>query len=247
MEEIMQIIRPAHTLLVLMAILALSACAPAVTLTQTSAPPTMPATISPIATTPGPVTCSSISASNDVGLTLLVMPDGVGVYLGSTTDIEFTPGGYCPSNETDQVVLRNGQVAIRSLLPLGESISVTSHGNFIATINDTGLVSYDPTSGIFQVSCSNGSCTLGTDLRYMNSLACGESGFLDSNGSFSGPFPVDQDSLAVFGDWLLSKCLQTATSTPTPPVGTPDTAATATAYCASFNEQFPLTPCPPQP
>lgn len=47
------------------------------------------------------------------------------------------------------------------------------------------------------------------------------------------PTPIDAKILVV---------------TPTPgPTDTPDFAATATAACASFNQQFPGTPCPGTP
>jgi hypothetical protein len=58
-------------------------------------------------------------------------------------------------------------------------------------------------------------------------------------GAVSEPIWVDLSTLMQYGDWVMPKC-----SIPPTEVPTPDKPGTATAYCASHNSQFPLTPCP---
>jgi hypothetical protein len=203
-------------------------------------------------TTPLTGKCDPITASNDIGMTILTLPDGSLIYLAESTEIEFTPAGYCQGVDEHRILLNQGQVAIHSLLPEGKWTVVRSPDGYLAKVGDTGLVSFDPEGRGFTLACTNGSCALGVNVDTLTLLGCGESAELDATGNFIGPFNVDTDSLVQFGQWLQPKCAPAQTSTPKSPTNTLipatetlDAAATATASCASFHRQFPLTPCPP--
>lgn len=219
---------------VLLAVILLSSCSPATTIAPTN-PPEPGATLVP-------QKCDPLFASNDTGLSVLRMPDGSEIYLAENTEIEFLPGGYCTGYDRLQIVLKRGRIAILSL-PQGEEINVTNPQGYTATLNDTGLVDYDPKTNVLLLACTNGPCALGVDYQHQTNLVCGESRSIGSNGTISEVLPIDPAMLSVFGSWLLPKCIATATGTPIP-TGTPDMAATATASCADFQGQFPLTPCP---
>jgi hypothetical protein len=234
-----------------LAILILNGClstpSPSPTLSPTETQiqsPTQPS-LPKLGITPPATRCDPISATSGNGQTILTLPDGSQIYLAADTEIEFTPAGYCPELKEHNIFIKRGQVAIRSLLASGKSIVITSPDGYIALVSDTGMVTFDVTGHIFTLACTNGGCALGPDSTKLTSLDCRQSANLDSAGNFKGPSPVDPAPLAQYGDWLLPKCsLPTATSTPTPKVVTPDIAATATAYCVSFKNQFQLTPCP---
>jgi hypothetical protein len=231
-------------LLVIMAATLLTGCAPSSTPTPTQQP-------TPVAT-PLPVHCNPINVSTGAGQTILTLPDGSQIYLAENTEIDITPAGYCGGNEQHAIMLKQGQVAINSLLPAGKMVIITSPNGYIGQVSETGLVTFDPSASLFTLACTNGTCTLAAKADKLTSLNCGESAFLDTYGNFNGPFNVDPETLVHFGEWLQPKCPPERTSTPKPATATPiptetptlDMGATATAYCGSFNHQFPLTPCP---
>jgi hypothetical protein len=220
----------------------LTGCQPSPNLTPTNSP-------EPVVT-PLQSHCGSINISNDIGQTVLTLPDGSQIYMTENTEIDFTPVGYCPGLEEHHILLKKGQVAINSLLPAGKRIVISNPNGYVAQVDKTGLVTFDPVSFQFSLACTDGSCNLGTTPNKLHVVNCAESAYLDSNGSFFGPFNIDPDTLVPFGDWLQPQCVPAMTSTPKPPtVTTASTAtvnmgATATAYCSSFKQQFPLTPCP---
>ncbi len=222
----------------------LSGCQPSLTITPTRTPE--------MVATPLPVHCDPITVSTSGGQTVLTLSDGSLIYLAENTEIEITPAGYCPGNEEHNLLLKQGHVAVNSLLPEGKWIVITSPNGYIARVGKIGMVTFDHISNLFTLACTNGTCTLGTKADTLATLDCGESAYLDTYGNFNGPFNVDPATLVQFGDWLQPQCAPAKTSTPKPvtatptPTGTPtrDIGATATAYCSSFNRQFPLTPCP---
>ncbi len=218
----------------------------AIVLTGCQPGPTPTSPTEPVAT-PLPAQCDPITVSNGSGQTVLTLPDGSQIYLAASTEIEFTPAGYCPGLEEHHILLKQGAVAIHSLLPEGRWIVVSSPDGYLAQLGETGLVTFDPEGHLFTLACTNGTCALGADVDKLTPLGCGESADLDADGNFSGPFNVDPATLVQFGEWLQPKCAPARTSTPKPSTQTPtpDAAATATAYCASFHSQFALTPCPP--
>lgn len=219
---------------VILAVIILSSCSPTTTIAPTN-PPVPSAT-------QVPQKCEPVFASNDTGLSVLRMPDGSEVYLAENTEIEFLPGGYCTGYDRLQIVLKRGRIAILSL-PQGEEISVIDPQGHTATLIDTGLVDLDPKTSTLLLACTGGPCALGVDSQNQTNLVCGESRSIGSDGTISEVLTIDPAMLSVFGSWLQPKCTPTATGTPVP-TGTPDIAATATANCANFQGQFPLTPCP---
>ena len=230
----------------MLAVILLTSCAPAAKTTQS---PTNPP---PPTTSPQVVKCDPLVVSNNGQQTILTLPDGSQVYLGENTEIELTVAGYCPGLKQHLILLKQGKVAVNSTLPEGKWIVITSPNGYIAQVGKIGLVIYNPDTFIFALDCTTGTCNLGSKEASLSLVNCGESGFLDSYGSFNGPFNIDLDDLAGFGDWLQPTCLPAKTSTPkaaeiTPTLTetpTPDVGATATAYCSSFKQQFKLTPCP---
>ena len=222
-------------------VIVLTGCQPGPTPTHT------PTSITEPVTTPLPSNCEPIIVSNGSGQTILTLPDGSQIYLADYTEIEFTPAGYCQGVDEHHILLKQGAVAIHSLLPVGRWIVVSNPDGYLAQLSETGLVIFDPEGQLFTLACTNGTCALGTNAENLTSLGCGESADLDADGKFSGPFNVDPAMLVEFGEWLQPKCAPARTSTPRPSTATPtpDTAATATAFCASFHSQFALTPCPP--
>ena len=222
-------------------ILALAGCS-ALTGQTPLPPPTIPGETEP-PPTPLPTECKQIRVANSEGLSLMTFPDGSQLFLGPNTEIDFIPAGYCPGITDHQVYLLRGEIAVRSLLPEGSLFTVFSPEGFKVTLDDTGLVTYSLENTLLTLNCSNGNCTIGTD-QQPYALTCGQMVEFDQSAVMNGPFGINVSVLTPYGDWLLPKCDFTPdepTSTPTP---TLDIGATATAACASWNTEFPSTPCP---
>lgn len=209
--------------------------------------PTPPAAPSEVVNTPLPVRCDPITISNDTGLAILTLSDFSQIYLGPNTEILFTPTGYCPGLDEHFILIKKGQVAISSKLPEGKTIQIASPDGYLSKLGGTGLVTYIPDEHIFGLSCSSEPCSLGVSETSLISLLCGQSATLDAAAVFVGPAGINLAELAPFGMWLIPQCgiFIPAIGTPEIQTVTPDAAATATAACASFEDQFPLTPCPP--
>lgn len=213
------------------------------TLLNPQTPPTPTAVIPGQSETPSPTAlpaeCKPIRFANSDGLSLITFPDGSQVFLGNNTEIDFIPVGYCPGIKEHRVTLLRGEIAIRSLLPDDALFMVFSPEGYKVTLDDTGLVSYNPENSLLSVNCSNGNCTIGTEQQpYV--LSCGMLAEFDRNAVLNGPFAIDNAVLAPYGEWLLPTCyIPTPESTPTPDFG-----ATATAACSAWNNEFLLTPCP---
>jgi hypothetical protein len=220
----------------ILTILVLSGCA-ALTGQTPVPPPTLPDQTEP-PPTPVPTECKPIRFANSDGLSLLTLPDGSQVFLGSNTEIDFIPAGYCPGITQHQATLLRGEIAVRSLLPEGSLFTVFSPEGFKVTLDDTGFVTYSVENTLLTLNCSNGNCTIGTEQQpYV--LTCGQLVEFDQNAVLNGPFAINVSVLAPYGDWLLPKC-----DIPEVPTPTPDIGATATAACSAWNAEFLLTPCP---
>lgn len=218
----------------ILAALALVGCQPA------SNPAVIPASPGEPVSTPTPSSCNPITAGNDIGLTLLTLADNSQIELGENTEIIFTPAGYCPGLAEHHILIKQGQVAISSQLQQGKMMQINSPAGYLAQVNRTGLITYNPADGSFRIDCTSSPCSMGVSASSMIALNCGESGKLDAAGVYSGPTAINLEELLKFGEWLLPQCPITPA-----PSSTPDFGATATAACASFEDQFPLTPCPP--
>jgi hypothetical protein len=253
MEENMHTTRLSYALLIslvslgIVAIIVLTGCQPKSTQDPTQVLTQAPITPPESTATPLPVQCDPITASNDSGLTILTLPDGSQIYLAENTEIDFTPAGYCPGLGEHSILLKQGRVAVHSLLPDSNWIVISSPDGYLARIGDTGLVTFDTAGSGFMLACTNGTCALGMNAENLVMLTCGERGDLDAAGNFTGPAGIELAVLSQFGEWLQPNCGPSQTSTPPSPAGTPEAAATATAYCTSFQSQFPLTPCAPKP
>jgi len=215
-------------------------------LASCASPTAVPTDISPEAIfTSLPITCDPVLISAQLGITMLRLQDGSEIHLSDNTEIELTVAGYCPGITSNQIDLLRGQVAVK-ILPEGSLIQVTAPGDVLATIDTTGLASYDPESGAFILSCTNGTCTVSVAGEEIARLGCGEGGVLEQDGTYKGPYTIDLALLAPYGEWLVPTCVLPVSSTPDiVATETPDKAATATSYCATFESQFPLTPCAP--
>lgn len=239
-------------LIVGLGVCALVACAPETT--------TLPPTVLVSTDTLQPTPCNPMVINSSSGITKVSLPDGSEVYLSENTEVELTVAGSCPGVIDDIVVLLDGQVAIHSHLPVGTWFLVKDPGGNIAQLIDTGVVSFDPGSGLFLLECTNGNCELGRNFQQLTQLGCNTGGSLDQNGNFIESITIDINTLQTkYGDWIVPLCVATATPTPsntpissnsptpssTPTlIGTPNLKATATAACISFHSKFPQTPCP---
>jgi hypothetical protein len=190
-----------------------------------------------------PLECQPMRIANSAGLALLTLADGSQVFLGPDTEFEFIPMGSCTGADTHRVTLMKGEIAISSLLSPDNPFTVFSPEGAKATLDKNGLVRIDSETGDFQVNCSNGNCTLGSEPQ-PQLLVCGQAGMLDLEGQYTGPDDIDLDLLTPYGDWLLPKCDLVPTETPATETPGPDVGATATAACSDWLNQFPLTPCP---
>lgn len=229
--------------LIIMTVLVITGCS--FLIGQTPPPPTeQVTTVAP--PTPLPVECKPIRFANSQGLSLITFPDGSQVFLGTNTEIDFIPGGFCPGIKEHRATLLRGELAVRSLLPPDSLFTVFSPEGFKVTLDETGLVNYNQETRLLTLNCTNGNCTIGTEEQpYL--LTCGQMVEFDQNAVPNGPFGINISVLAPYGDWLFPKCdfiPEVPTSTPTP---TPDVGATATAACSAWNNQFPSTPCPTFP
>ena len=191
------------------------------------------------------VECKPLRVANSAGLALLTFTDGSQVFLGPETEFDFIPMGSCTDATMHRVYLIKGELAVNSLLPLTDPFMVYSPDGAIATLSKTGLVRIDVDTGVFQVNCTKGNCSLLGSGTQPYALACGKAGETDLDGQYTGPDGIDLDLLTPYGDWLMPKCDLVPTQ---PPAATetpaPDTGATATAACSDWLNQFPLTPCP---
>ena len=190
------------------------------------------------------VECKPLRVANSSGLALLTFTDGSQVFLGPETEFDFIPMGSCTDATTHQVFLIKGEIAVSSLLSITNPFTVYSPNGAKASLSKTGLVRIDADTGVFQVNCTNGICSLGISSQPY-ALVCGEAGEIDLDRQYTGPDDIDLDLLTPYGNWLMPKCelapTQPPSATETP---TPDTGATATAACSDWLNQFPLTPCP---
>jgi hypothetical protein len=201
-----------------------------------------------------PLQCDPVPVNSGSGVTMFRLPDNSEVYLSENTEIEITIAGYCEGITENSINLISGQVAIHTDLPEGSWFNVISPEGFIARLNATGAVEYDPSSGEFLLDCTNGTCTLGPNAQQFTQFSCNEGAGLSQNTTFPAPLAIDVINLqAKYGDWIVPNCLATETPTPseTPnPNETPspgsnsNLAKTATAACATFHGKFPGTPCP---
>ena len=208
-------------------------------------------TSAPLAT-PLPAHCDPINVSTDGGQSILTLADGTQIYLAENTNIEIIPAGYCPGDEQHYILLNQGHVAVNSRSLQVNGSSSPARTAISPRWEKPAWSASTPVRTNFRLDCTNGTCTLAAKIDKLTSVGCGESAFLDPYGIFNGPFNVDPATLIPFGDWLQPRCAPAKTSTPKPATATPiptviptlDMGATATAYCGSFNHQFPLTPCP---
>lgn len=228
-------------ILLVASLVVLSACAPAAT-------PTPQPTAVPTATEEIKLpTCDPMDITGD-GLTKITLADGTEIYLSEKAHITLVPAGYCPGISEHFITLIKGQIAIRAKVAAGAWVNVTNPDGFIARLNKTGAVTFDPVAGQFILDCTNGECTLGPNAQQFAQFLCGEGGGLSKNTTFPVPMTVDVNALKdKYGSWIVPVCA--ATATPTPPgtpaaTGTPELAKTATSACATFRAKFPGTPCP---
>ena len=191
---------------------------------------------------------------NDVGISYIRLSDGSEIFLSEYTDIQLTTvAGLTIGASEHEIVIQRGQIAINSHLPVGKWFTIKSPNGFIARVTGSIIVvSYSPDDGRFIADCIQGDCELGVDIQQLLQLAALDQGWLDQNGNFNGPFEVNvEDLINRYGTWIGTAPTLTPTftpekftETPTPYTQTPDVAATATSACATFQAQFPGTPCP---
>ncbi len=194
------------------------------------------------ASSPPAPSCAPIYASNDVGLSLVRLPDGTEFQLYGGTQVEISMAGCLPGLAENQVLVLQGEVAGKVGPSSGSALIFTAPGAYLGRSRGVAAASFSPGSGVFGLECVSGPCELGPDGEHLTPLGSGEGGQLDSAGSVNAPTAVDAAALfAHFGDWL--GIAPPPTTSPSPSA-TPDLAATATSGCATFESEFPGTPCP---
>lgn len=219
--------------------LILASCSGIKTPTPTVTP--LPGTGTP--GTPVTDTCKPMRVASSSGMALLNLPDGSQVFLAPNTEFDFIPSGYCPGDALHQLTLIKGEIALRSILPNERLFKIITPEGYTVTLNDTGLITYDMDKKRTTVNCTNGFCTMGTEAQPVM-ITCGQMAEIDPGPVINGPFGIDLTKLAPYGDWLMPKCGQGATVTPSISTPTPDFGATATAICSDWQNNFPMTPCP---
>ena len=174
-----------------------------------------------------------------VSLSYIRFPDGSELYLAPETEIEILSiedlstgiSGY-------EILLSRGQLVILSQPPQEVQFTVISPEGYIAQLTGSIMfVGIEKDLGKFTAICVDGVCDLGSDLQSLIPLAAESEGWLDENGNFQGPFEIDINTLR-------EGCGEDYISVVIPPTPTPDIGATATAFCGTFEEENPGTPCP---
>jgi hypothetical protein len=270
MEEIMRIEHRPRTLLsvlilvVVPVVLSLGGCQPVNDLfTVPTEIPTQAPLSTPVQGTPTPNRCGHIRIYSGGGLVSMILRDGSQIQLAPETEIEVLQGEDCPGTPNHWILIREGQIAVRSMPAGGKKVTIVTLENYTAILDSTALVSYSSETGRFDLECTNGSCSVGPNLQTQTALSCGQAAGIDQGGVFFGPLEIDLASLVPYETWLQPNCTNyktptatatftptstpTATETPTitmTPTPTLNLAATATALCSSFHSRFPLTPCP---
>jgi hypothetical protein len=174
-------------------------------------------------------------------LALIRLPDGTEFQLYGPTEVEISMAGCASGLTRHQVLVRRGEVAGKSAAGAPPFVLAGPVG-FYGQSGGVAAASFVPESGVFRLDCVSGPCELGPDAQNLTPLASGEGGEMDSNGSLNVPTAIDTATLhAHFGDWLGIAAPPTASPSAT---YTPDLAATATSGCATFESEFPSTPCP---
>ena len=197
------------------------------------------------------------------------LPDGSEIILGLNSEIELNKiSGLSRGEIEHEILLLRGTILVISQLPEGKWFTVVNPEGYIARVTGSVMeVGYDAETGQFTTKCVHGDCELENDAQTLFQLAAKQEGWFDKDGSFLGPFEVDMDELrATYGDLIPPDDPPTETPTNTPTgtstatatgtstatgtttttaTGTPDLKGSATAACATFHKNFPLTPtCP---
>lgn len=227
--------------LVLLAIIALFALAGCVLLSTPSAQPAL--TDTPASSGENNLQSGSACPASAFFL------DGAEVFLSSGSRIAINKiSDPTIGTSGDEVSLYHGEIVVNSLLPADKWVEVFSPNGFTARLSGrTMIVAYEGTGGQFTVACLDGVCKIGPDPQHLTDLGSNTQASLDKDGNFLGPFAISLEGLAsscetIFQTFKTPTPIPTETLVPTLPV---DTAATATAACQQFHDQFPLTPtCP---
>jgi hypothetical protein len=204
--------------------------------------------------TPEPVEVSLLSGTPinvnyGIDQTFIRLPDGSEIILGQNTEIEMSKiFGLTTEVPEHEIVIHNGSILVDSLLDKGEWFTILNpEGNIARVTGSVMVVTYDAKTGKFCIDCIEGDCEFGPNDNILLDLTVGEQLCFVSDGTFQGPFDVNMDELRkIYGDKIPAGPPSPVpdTATPEPPTNTPDTAATATAACGEYEEQFPGTPCP---
>jgi hypothetical protein len=211
-------------------------------------------------------------------LSIVSMPDGSTIILNGAAQFGSSKLANLDPNLNYQGWLASGEVLVVSQLPAGTWFTIVNPNGYVAqvTANATTpgaimLISFDPASGTFTISCILGICNLGPNNQNLSNVPLNNQGSLNQSGIFQGVSASNGTYISgVYGSFIqggstvptytsIPSATNTVTATTVPsstktsiptqrPTATstpgPNLAATATAACAQFNVQFPGTPCP---
>ncbi len=229
----------------------LAGCAketPAPTATQRPPIQTATSTTAPSATaTEVPTATPTPVIPNDV----VTLPDGSKIILrpGARIEILKQPG-IPPQSQEIIIQLLEGEIMAVSALKGTNWLTIQNPKGESARFQGCAVVvGVDKTLDSFELKCLASKCEIGSDdQNFIPAAALFSSIF--QKGKLLDPAKFDVVKLAADYDVDYPACAKdviptaTPTATKAPPTATPNKAATATAACEAFHQQFPATPCP---
>jgi hypothetical protein len=184
--------------------------------------------------------------------TIITLPDGSQIILKPDTRIEILQQPGIPLESKEIVVkLLQGEIMVVPNLADGAWFSVQNpKGYTTRTQGCAMLVSLDDSANTFELQCIGGKCEIGLTPGSLIGATAGLTWTYLSD-ILMEPVAIDFAKIHTDFDPNLPACFSIAESQPIIPesggeAGTPepDIAATATAACSVFQQQFPSTPCP---
>jgi hypothetical protein len=209
--------------------------------TSTTAP-TASATATEVPTpTPTPV------IPNDV----VTLPDGSRIILRPGASIEVLKQPGIPSQSQEILIqLLKGEIMAVSALEGNHWLTIQNPAGVSARFQGcAAVISLDESLGSLELKCLANKCEIGPDAKNYSPAAILFSSIIQK-GKLLDPTKFDIVKLAADYEEDYPECARqvvpttTPTATKAPPTATPNNAATATAACAAFHQQFPATPCP---
>lgn len=184
---------------------------------------------------------------NDV----VTLPDGSRIILRSGASIEILKQPGIPSQSQEILIqLLKGEIMAVSALEGNHWLTIQNPAGVSARFQGcAAVVSLDESLGSLELKCLADKCEIGPDTQNYSPVTILYSSILQK-GKLLDPSKFDIVKLAADYEEEYPDCARqvvptaTPTATKAPPTATPNQAASATAACAAFHQQFPATPCP---